>query len=503
MSLFFRFPLATLCALGCLVSAPAQEQTTAGTIGIFQDHQDVGTPSHAGSVDYNPADGTYKITGGGTNMWFANDSFHYVWVKVSGDLSLAADIAFVGKGVDPHRKACLMIRQSLDADSAYADAALHGVGLTSLQFRESKGDATHEIQSNVSGPKRLRVEKRGNYVTMSIAAAGEDLHPSGASFRITFTEPFYIGLGVCAHNSGAAERNHASEQAIFSNVELKEGAQPALRTMSTLETIAIASTDRKVVYCTSNHIEAPNWSHDGTYFLFNSRGHIYRLPVAGGEPQLVDTGFAHQCNNDHGISPDGTQLAISDSSRGGKSLVYVLPVTGGTPTRITPTGPSYWHGWSPDGTTLAFCGQRNGEFDVYTIPVAGGPETRLTTAPGKDDGPEYSPDGDFIYFNSERTGQMQIWRMHPDGTQQEQVTSDEYNNWFAHISPNGRTIVLLSYEKGVTDHPAGKDVLLRTMPVAGGNLKVLAKLFGGQGTINVPSWSPDSRNVAFVSYSPP
>jgi TolB protein len=286
-------------------------------------------------------------------------------------------------------------------------------------------------------------------------------------------------------------------------VECKEGLVPTPGPMSTLETVDTRSTDRKVVYCTSNHIEAPNWSPDGAYFLFNSRGHIYRLPATNGEPQLVDTGFAAQCNNDHGISPDGTQLAISDSSQGGKSLVYVLPVTGGAPTRITTTGPSYWHGWSPDGKTLAFCGQRNGEFDVYTIPVGGGSETRLTTTPGKDDGPEYSHDGQYIYFNSERTGQMQIWRMHPDGTQQEQVTSDEYNNWFAHPSPNGQSLILLSYEKGVTDHPAGKDVLLRLMPTTGSKIRVIAKLFGGQGTINVPSWSPDSRSVAFVSYSPP
>ncbi len=492
---FRRFSPAAFAVFAALAAAPAQAQSTA--VGIFEAHQDIGTPFHAGAADYNSADATYKITGGGSNIWFAHDSFHYTWKKVSGDVSLAADIAFIGAGGDPHRKACLMIRQSLDADSAYADVAFHGSGLTSLQFRENTGDATHEIQANVSGPKRVRIERRGSYVSMSVAAPGAELHPSGACFRINFQEPFYIGLGVCSHN------NNVSEQATFSNVDLKEGPVPAPSPMSTLETVAIASTDRRIVYLTSNHIEAPNWLRDGSNFLFNSRGRIYRLPVAGGEPQLVDTGSARQCNNDHGISPDGTLLAISDQSQGGKSLVYILPFAGGTPTRITPLGPSYWHGWSPDGKTLAFCGQRNGEFDIYTAPAAGGPETRLTTAPGKDDGPDYSPDGQFIYFNSERTGQMQIWRMHPDGSQQEQITSDEYNNWFPHPSPNGRWIVFLSYGKDVKDHPGGKDVLLRIMPAGGGPIRVLAKLFGGQGTINVPSWSPDSRNVAFVSYSPP
>jgi len=495
MSHFSRFSFVAFGIFAGLAAARAQLPAT--TVGIFEGHQDIGTPFHAGSADYNSANGTYKITGGGSNIWFANDSFHYAWKKVSGDASLDADIAFAGSGGDPHRKACLMVRQSLDADSAYADVAFHGNGLTSLQFRENKGDATHEIQANVSGPRRVRIEKRGNYVTLSVADTGVELHPSGACDRITFQEPFYIGLGVCSHN------NSVSEQADFSNVDLREGPVPASPPMSTLETIAIASTDRRVVYCTSNHIEAPNWSHDGSNFFFNSRGHIYRLSAAGGEPQLVDTGSARQCNNDHGLSPDGTLLAISDSTQGGKSLIYILPAVGGTPARITPIGPSYWHGWSPDGKTLAFCGQRNGEFDIYTAPAAGGPETRLTTAIGKDDGPEYSPDGQFIYFNSERTGQMQIWRMHPDGSQQEQITSDEYNNWFPHPSPNGRWIVFLSYGKDVKDHPGGKDVLLRIMPSGGGPIRVLAKLFGGQGTINVPSWSPDSRNIAFVSYSPP
>ncbi len=230
-------------------------------------------------------------------------------------------------------------------------------------------------------------------------------------------------------------------------------------------------------------------------------GKIYKLPVEGGVPELLDTGFANRCNNDHGLSPDGTQLVISDQSqRDNKSLIYILPSAGGTPNLVTQLGPSYWHGWSPDGKTLAYCAERNGEYDIYTIPVEGGEEKRLTTAPGLDDGPDYSPDGQYIYFNSERSGLMQIWKMKTDGSMQEQVTSDDYNNWFAHPSPDGKWLAFLSYEKDVKGHPANKDVMLRLMPVGGGEIQVLAKLFGGQGTINVPSWSPDSNNLAFVSY---
>jgi Tol biopolymer transport system component len=227
------------------------------------------------------------------------------------------------------------------------------------------------------------------------------------------------------------------------------------------------------------------------------------MPVTGGAPEAIDTGFATRCNNDHGISPDGTQLVISDQSQGDRrSRIYVLPIGGGTPQRVTELGPSYWHGWSPDGRTLAYCAERKGEFDIYTIPIAGGDETRLTTAAGLDDGPDYSPDGRFIYFNSDRAGRMQIWRMKADGSQPEQVTSDDWNNWFPHPSPDGRWLVFLSYPKEVQGHPENKDVMLRLMPVTGGEIQVLAKLFGGQGTINVPSWSPDSWRVAFVSYQP-
>lgn len=270
---------------------------------------------------------------------------------------------------------------------------------------------------------------------------------------------------------------------------------------STLETVAIASKDRRVIYHTKDHIEAPNWSRDGKYFLFNSAGRIYKLPVEGGQPQLVNTGFATRCNNDHGLSPDGTQLAISDQSQEQRrSLIYIVPVAGGIPRRITQVAPSYWHGWSPDGKTLAYCAERNGQFDIYTIPVGGGDEKQLTTAAGLDDGPDYSPDGQYIYFNSDRTGTMHIWRMKPDGSDQRQVTLDDYNNWFPHPSPDGKWLVFLSYEKDVKGHPANKDVMLRLMPMAGGEIQVLAKLFGGQGTINVPSWSPDSSSLAFVSY---
>ena len=465
-------------------------------MGIFENHSEIGAPLQQGSVEYNPERRTYTVAGGGENMWFTNDAFHFVWKKVSGDVTLAADIAFPESGGNAHRKACVLARQSLEPDSAYADAVVHGDGLTSLQYREGKGSRTYEIQSSVSKPKRLRIEKRGKYVSMSIAQGDEEPHAAGGSFRLILEDPLYIGIGVCSHD------NQKVEKAVFSNVELTPGLAPAGRQklISTLETVPISSKDRRVVYTTTNHIEAPNWSRDGASLFFNSKGRILRLPAGGGEPEMIDTGFATRCNNDHGLSPDGKSLAISDQSQERRSLIYILPSGGGTPKRITKLGPSYWHGWSPDGQTLAYCGERNGEFDIYTIHVPDGEETRLTTAKGLDDGPDYSPDGQWIYFNSERSGTMQIWRMRADGSAPEQVTSDEFNNWFPHPSPDGKWLVFLSYEKEVTGHPENQDVTLRLMPLPGGKIEVLAKLFGGQGTINVPSWSPDSRKVAFVSY---
>jgi TolB protein len=256
-----------------------------------------------------------------------------------------------------------------------------------------------------------------------------------------------------------------------------------------------------VEYIQQGRFEAPNWTRDGKAYLFNRNGRIERLPVDGNTSTVIDTGFANRCNNDHGISPGATELAISDNSQGDhESQVYIVPIGGGTPRKITEKSPSYWHGWSPDGKTLAFVGQRDGEFDIYSIPAAGGSETRLTTAKGLDDGPEYSPDGNYIYFNSERTGHMQIWRMKPDGSEQEQVFSDDLNNWFPHISPDGQWMAFLTYEADVKGHPENKNVMLRLMSLSDKKITVLAKLFGGQGTINVPSWSPDSKRLAFVSY---
>jgi TolB protein len=497
MHIPFLRRISGLCSLIVLMLIVPAARAATPSLGIFQDHGDVGTVLHPGSAEYNAAQQSYTISGSGANMWFGEDDFHYVWTKVSGDVSLTADIAFLGEGGDNHRKAVLMIRQSLDGNSAAVDLARHGDGLTSLQFRDEPGANTHEVQSNVSAPRTVRIEKRGDYFYAFVSESDGKLQVAGASTKLVLTGPFYIGIGVCAHDKDAVQK------AVFSKVKLESlpaaTGKPVL--YSVLETIPIRSTDRRVAYVAPVHFEAPNWSRDGSFFLFNSEGKMRRLALNGTEPTTIATDPQDRCNNDHGISPDGQSMAISDQSGSNqKSSIYIVPIGGGTPRQITQNSPSYWHGWSPDGKTLAFAGQRDGDFDIYAIPVTGGQETRLTTAKGLDDGPEYSPDGEYIYFNSERTGSMQIWRMKADGSAQEQVLSDETNDWFPHISPDGKWMVFLSYEKSVSGHPAEKDVALNLMSMDDKKVHVLTRLFGGQGTINVPSWSPDSLKLAFVSY---
>jgi TolB protein len=485
----------------------SRSQEAPAKLGVFEASGDVGTVLHQGSAEYDSAKGTYTIAGSGENMWFAKDAYQFVWKKMSGDVALSADISFAGTGGNPHRKAVLMIRQSLDPDSVYADIARHGNGMTAIQFRTETNGWTTEVQSPNWGPPHLRIEKHGAYFTMWLARDGEGLQVAGASPRIELKEPFYVGIGVCSHDKDVVEK------AVFSDVKLASLKTPPetasgkdMALYSFLETMPVDSSDRTAVHVAQGRFEAPNWTHDGKELLFNRDGRILRISFDGrAKAQTLDTGLAIRCNNDHGISPDSSLLAISDQSQetspgNHQSLVYVVPMSGGVPRRVTKNAPSYWHGWSPDGKTLAFVGQRNGDFDIYTIPVGGGEETRLTTAKGLDDGPEYSPDGQYIYFNSERSGHMQIWRMKPDGSEQEQVFSDEYNNWFPHISPDGKSMVFLTYDRSVAGHPENKDVMLRIMTLADKKIKVLAKLFGGQGTINVPSWSPDSKNIAFVSY---
>lgn len=273
---------------------------------------------------------------------------------------------------------------------------------------------------------------------------------------------------------------------------------------SSLETIDVVTGECKVLCELDYLIEAPNWMKDGNTLVYNSGGHIYTYDIISGMHTLTQSGVANRCNNDHVLSPDNKQIAISHNTvEDGQSRIYSMPIKGGIPTLLTPIAPSYLHGWSPDGKTLCYCAERNGEYDIYTIPVDGGVETQLTNVLGLNDGPEYSPCGKHIWFNSVRTGLMQVWRMNVDGSEQIQITFDDYNNWFPHVSPDGTKVVYISYNKdevAPSDHPANKNVEIRMMNYDGTDCRTLVKLFGGQGSLNVNSWAPDGKQLAFVSY---
>lgn len=271
---------------------------------------------------------------------------------------------------------------------------------------------------------------------------------------------------------------------------------------STLVIHDTATGQEEIVLTTEQLIEAPNWSPDGKFLIVNGDGRLFRVDLHGdANLSEIDTGFANRCNNDHGISPDGSQIVISDGTQNGKSCIYTLPISGGAPIRVTEHTPSYWHGWSPDGRTLAYCAQRNGVFDIYTIAVDGGQETRLTDGKGHSDGPDYTPDGAWIWFNSSRSGVMQIWRMRTDGSALQQMSDDANSNWFPHPSPDGKTVLYLAYAPGVQEHPRDHDVELKLMGPDGANVRTIVSLFGGQGSINVPCWAPDSQRFAYVRYS--
>ncbi len=275
-------------------------------------------------------------------------------------------------------------------------------------------------------------------------------------------------------------------------------------TYSILETLDVHTGARTVLKEFDYVIEAPNWTQDGRFLVYNSGGHLYTYELATGAIQELDSGFAVDCNNDHVLSPDNTEIAISHFTyEDTRSRIYIIPFAGGSPVLVTEEGPSYLHGWSPDGRRLAYCAERGGQYDIYTIAVEGGPETQLTNLPGLDDGPEYSPDGCYIWFNSTRTGLMQVWRMETDGSNPTQMVHADANCRFPHVSPDGQQVVYIVYSKDDVapgDHPANKNVEIRLVPATGGESRTLAKLFGGQGTMNVNSWAPDNRTIAFVSY---
>jgi TolB protein len=487
------FALFVACISFCIKS-------TSQKIGIFDGHDDVGAVLHKGSVNYDAALQRYQLTGSGGNIWFTHDEFQYAWKKMKGDFILQFRGGLLGEGTESHRKFGWMIRSGLDSVAAMVCAALHGDGLTSLQYRKTPKTNVEQVQFSIKAPDVIELERRGKQFIMSVAHDGESYVTEQVS-EIDLGDEVYVGLFVCAHNKDI------TETASFDNVRViipaKTDFVPYREYIgSHIETMDVTTGHRDIIYTSPASLQAPNWMPDNKSLIYNSNGLIYKFDLQKRSPVLLNTDTIKRNNNDHVLSFDGKMLGLSSSDGKYNSIVYTVAATGGIPKRITAVGPSYLHGWSPDKKFLVYTAERgDGNYDIYKIPSNGGEEIRLTQATGLDDGPEYSPDGKYIYFNSVRSGTMQIWRMNSDGSNQVQLTLDEFNNWFPHISPDGKWIVFLSFLKDVKpdDHPFYKHVYLRMMPVGYGHPKVIAYVYGGQGSINTPSWSPDSKKIAFVS----
>nr|WP_138475372.1 TolB family protein [Dyadobacter bucti] len=473
-------------------------------LGIFDGHGDVGKDVKPGSAVFNPKTQEYELSGSGYNIWADHDEFHFLWKKMKGDFIVYTRARFIGKGVDPHRKVGWMVRKNLEGTSAHVNAVVHGDGLTSLQFRKTAGAQTEEIKAKLTHADVIQLERKGNTYTMRVAKFGEPFVTEEIA-DLDLGDEVYVGLFLGSHNKDVIEKG------VYSDVRISVPAPASLVPYrqylgSSIELLDVASGKREIIHTSPKSLQAPNWTLDGKSLIYNSEGLIYNFDIAKRTPAVLNTGSVKNNNNDHVLSFDGKMLGLSSGVKElGGSIIWTVPLAGGEPKQITPKGPSYLHGWSPDGKTLVFTGSRDNEYDIYSVPAGGGPEVRLTSAKGLDDGAEYSPDGKHIYFNSNRTGVMQLWRMKADGSEQEPVlNTGEYHDWFPHISPDGKWIVFISFlkeEVKADDHPFYKHVYLRLMPVTGGTPKVIAYVYGGQGTINTPSWSPDSKKIAFISNS--
>ncbi len=476
---------------------------TPSKIGLFDERTNVGNPAIKGNVSYNPTTQEYTMEGAGINMWAKTDQLNFLWKKIKGDFIISASVKFVGAGTDPHRKIGIIARNTLAANSAYADACVHGLDLTSLQYRVAEDSVTNQVVVSSFNPTHIEFQRIGNIITFSAATQGENY--KSVSKEIVLNEEVFAGLFICSHNEKVVEK------AIFSNVRITIPADKDFKPYrdylaSHIEIMEVKTGLRKILHTAPNSLQAPNWTKDGKYLIYNnSAGLMFKYFLADSKEEQLNTGKVISNNNDHVLSFDGKMIGLS-SYLGDprKSTIYIMPTMGSdNPVQITDPawGHSWFHSWSPDSKKLIYMCERNGQQDICSIDIVTKKETALTKNTSLDDGPEYSPDGKYIYFNSVRTGTMKIWRMKPDGSNQEQVTFDEYNDWFPHFSPDGKQILYISFPPDIdpVSHPFYKKVMLRIMPTSGGIPQTIAYIYGGQGTINTPSWSPDGKYVAFIS----
>ncbi len=481
------------------------------SLGIFTNRMDLKHTKKEGSFEYIKHLQLYKLKNAESDTLYSNNE--YLYNEISGNFILTANFKLTNKELESDIKIGWMIRESKKEDSDGISISINGNGLICMACGGFKDEFKENDKEPILNLKKkyeiLQLERKGTEFVFRGGNFGEALHIIARRNINYLPNKVFVGLFINSFNYDPELKaeiwNVRIDQPVFEDYDTDMEGYLGCR----LEILDPFNGKRKVIYQESDRFEAPNWMPDGKNLLFNKSGSLYKIPINGGKPQKLNTGSLDRINNDHGISFNGKLLAISHNRKGfpkGGSTIYVLPLEGGEPKLITKDTPSYWHGWAPNNKEVVYVAKRNGEdiFNIYKASIIDKEETKLTHfTSGHADGPEYSPDGKYIYYNSSESGIMQLWRIDSDGSNPKQLTFDEENDWFPHISPDGKWILYLSFpaEIPVNSHPSYKKVMLRIMPVHGGESKVVAYLYGGQGTINVPSWSPDSKYVAFVSNS--
>jgi len=488
----------------CAVLFWAQD-AAAQQLGLFEGHSDIGSVTPPGTSSFSGGD--YTITSAGANVWARVDAFHYLWKKMSGDAVLTADVSFPPAAYShppaEHRKAMLMIRQSLDVGAQQVSIHVHGVGMTALQHREQRGANTQSIELNIDAvPKTVRLEKRGDTFTMFISQKGEPLHQMGASLKQHFAAPFYVGLGVTSHDADTTDK------IVFRNVSLETPASvppPAdLVLNSSLQILQVEDSARRAIVIATGpgRMNSPDWMPGHKNIYAYKDGKILRIPLQdplnGGKPEVVDTAGLVDCVGDYGVSPDGKSIALSCAeTKGGVRNLYVLPF-GGKPRQLTHDVNSFFHGWSADGSTLLFTRGKAAAADFFAVPAAGGGEKQLTSDT-LHDGPEFSPDGKYIYFDSSRSGSSQIWRMNADGTGVLQLTDDGMDDLSPHVSPDGGYVAWIQFKPGTGTAAGVQDASIQLLSVKDGAIRTLHNFQGNRGSFTMPVWG-DNNHLALVSY---
>lgn len=374
-------------------------------LGPFTSISDVGDVARQSLVTYDRSSGIYFISAAGENIWGEHDAFGFVWREMKGDASIGARVHFMGRSAEPHRKAGVMLRQSLEPDSVYVDAVVHGDGLTSLQYRAVTGGPTREIQCAQETPTALRLEKRGDYI--QLFASNEDgvYSATGCMIRLALGKKFLAGLAACAHDK------HGFETARFSSVTV--GLPPERRTVriSAIEMVPVDSLNRRILWYSSGRLEVPSFTARGDAICFREAGLVKKLSLAGrSEPVAVAGDDLAACET--AARPISAGQRVVHRVQGNHAQIWLIPDDGKD--RPLTHGPgNHWQPrLAPDAVSFAFLSSdaravdgkpAAGDYLLVQQPLSGGDQRVLAEfygGPGSLGIAPWSPDGTLLVFVS-------------------------------------------------------------------------------------------------------